>query len=266
MKKNILELIKKLRYITGVGFLECKKSLIKSKYDINLAVDNLRLSGTIKAIQKSNREVGSGIICSIIEKKCKGLLIELNCETDFVSHNSNFIKFGNKITKEILFKKLNNLESIKKHFEIEINELISKFGENIKIRRFSIIEGENIISYVHNNRIGVLIDIDKNEQELGKQLSMHIAANRPKYINVEDVPLNLIEKERKIQCNIVSKLCKNKKITEKIVNNKINKFIEELVIKKQYFIMDLNKLISQLLLENNVNINKFVRFELCESI
>lgn len=265
-KKINLALIKKLRKITDAGILECKKSLINSNGNIELAIINLRKSGKTKAIKKNNFFTKHGMIFIKLVNK-QAAMIELNCQTDFVAQNKYFQDFGNKILSFIIDYPTNDINHLKKIFEDKKNILISKLGENIKINKIINIYGKELNYYLHNNmKIGVIIDVKNMNKELSKKIAMHIAANKPEYIYPDDISQDRLNYEEDIQREISNKISKKDFIAKKILNGKMQKFKEEISLICQKFIFDTKKTVNQILKENNSKINNFVRFEIGENV
>ncbi|QFQ32413.1 elongation factor Ts [Buchnera aphidicola (Aphis fabae)] len=259
------ELVKKLRLRTGVGFMECKRALIEENGDIELSIDNLRKSGKMQAFKKLKNTTNQGLIFSKIQNSV-GVMIELNCQTDFVAKDNLFISLGNEIILTALSKKIKKIFDIQNYFESKITELIIKFGENIKINRFGIIEHENIYSYIHAGRIGVLVSANNLNESILKNISMHIAASKPEYIHPDEVPTSVFEREYNIQLELVKNYNKPTSILKKIVDGRMNKFVNNISLIGQNFIIDPNKTVGQVLTENNGSIVSFTRFEIGENI
>ncbi|MFI4818991.1 MAG: translation elongation factor Ts [Enterobacterales bacterium] len=255
--------IKKLRKLTGVGILECKKSLIKSKGNIKIAIDLMRKYGKKISIQKIYNKTSNGIILiKQSEKKKKIIMLEIKCETDFVEKNIEFKLFGKKIINFIINKNIYNINLINNKFKFERELLISKFCENIKIKRFSYLKGENTGFYLHRSHIGVIVSSTNGKKNFLNKIAMHIAACKPKYLNSKDIPNNLINHEKNIQMKIAINSGKTNKISKKIVIGRINKFINEITLNNQEFIIDNKKKIYQILLLNKIKINNFILFEI----
>ncbi|QCI17059.1 elongation factor Ts [Buchnera aphidicola (Aphis helianthi)] len=266
MTTNIsAELVKKLRLRTGVGFMECKRALIEENGDIELSIDNLRKSGKLQASKKLQNTTNQGLIFSNIENNT-GAMIELNCQTDFVSKDALFIALGKEIISSILSNKIIKIDDIKKHFEEQLTELIIKFDENIKINRFKIIKGNNIFSYIHAGRIGVLVSANNLNQDILKNIAMHIAASKPEYIYPHEVPKSIFEREYNIQLELVKNYKKPTSILQKIVDGRMNKFVNNISLVGQNFIIDPNKTVGEILNENNGSVVSFDRFEIGENI
>lgn len=267
MNSNVTaSLIKKLRSRTGAGFLECKRALVEAKGDIELSIDNLRKSGKMSAEKKINNITNQGSIFAVVKDNI-GVMLELNCETDFVSKDDLFIVFGKEITSTALKEKINNIEQLKNIFEEKRTSLIFKVGENINIRRFYFIKGENILSYVHGVRIGVLVDANNYlDKKILKNIAMHIAASKPQYLHPEDVSDAVFQREYQIQLALAKNLNKPSNILNKIIKGRMNKFVNNISLTSQSFIMDANKTVKDILNEHNACIKSFCRFELGETI
>ncbi|WP_343187915.1 translation elongation factor Ts [Buchnera aphidicola (Periphyllus koelreuteriae)] len=257
------KLVKELRSITGVGILDCKKALLKKKGDINSSIDYLRKQGISKALNKFSRKTLQGSIFSGIKKNI-GALLELNCETDFVSKDKYFINFGNKIIQTALKKNINNLNDLRILFESERTNLVSIIGENIKISRFSVLIGNFINSYIHRSRIGVLVQSNSSNDILTKNIAMHIAASKPLYLNPESVPKDIVLREQNIQLSMSTQTGKSHSIAKKIVSGRMKKFFSEITLLKQLFILDSKKTVENFLLENKIVLKNFLRFEMGE--
>ncbi|MBK4775568.1 elongation factor Ts [Candidatus Pantoea edessiphila] len=258
-------LIKKLREYTGAGIMECKKALIEVNGDIHLAIEYMRKSSSIKALKKVNNVAVNGIIRVKIFGNY-GVILELNCETDFVTKNICFLNFADKLTNCVVLNPEINLVSLKKQFEEERISLVAKIGENIQINRLSILQGAELGCYLHRDRIGVLVSGYNISKNLIKNIAMHIAASNPIFIKPEDIPNNIIEKEREIQIVIAKKSTKSREIAEKIVEGRMRKFENEISLIGQIFVMDHNKTINDVLQEQDAEIIEFIRFEVGEQL
>ncbi|URJ30104.1 translation elongation factor Ts [Blochmannia endosymbiont of Camponotus sp.] len=272
MEKKLIninsDLIKELRKRTSIGVLECKEALIKADGNIELAIDNMRKSGLKTASKKSGRATLSGLIAvETTPNRQYGIMIEINCETDFVAKDSTFQEFAKIVRMTALNEKINSIDVLKTRFEAQRSSIISKVRENINIRRLIALTGSFLGSYVHGSKIGVIVNVSGNvTADLVKHIAMHIAAKNPKYINVDDIPKDTMIREYHIQMDIAVKSGKSYKIAEKITAGRMNKFINDIVLIKQNFIMDINTTIEQLLTEYHIRINNFVRFELGENM
>lgn len=260
-------LVKELRERTGAGMMECKKALVEANGDIELAIDNMRKSGQAKAAKKAGRVAAEGIILTKISADGKfGVIVELNCETDFVAKDAGFIAFGNTVIDAVLADHITDIDALKTKFEEQRTALVAKIGENINIRRVAVIEGDKIGSYQHGARIGVLVSGSNADDELLKQLAMHIAASKPDYVKPEDVPADVVEREHKIQIEIAMQSGKPREIAEKMVEGRMRKFTGEVSLTGQPFVMDPSKTVGALLKEKGADVNSFIRFEVGEGI
>lgn len=259
--------IKELRERTGVGMMECKKALIEAQGDIELAIDNMRKFGQARAAKKSGRVAAEGVILTQIAEDGKyGVMIELNCETDFVAKDIDFKDFGDAIIAAALNERIADVKVLKAKFEEKRLALVAKIGENINIRRSVCLEGDLLGFYLHGARIGVMVSAAFADYELVKHVAMHIAASKPQYINADDVPADVMAREHKIQLDIAMQAGKTREIAEKMIQGRMRKFIGEISLINQDFVMDPTKTVGQFLSEQNAIINKFIRFELGEGI
>ncbi|HNV96803.1 MAG TPA: translation elongation factor Ts [bacterium] len=252
--------IKQLRDLTGAGMSDCQKALEETNGDLNQAVELLRKKGEQLADKKSSRTANEGCI-SIIKKDNKISVVGLNCETDFVARNSDFISSTKELSEKLLETGVENFESIADD-KIK-NELIVKIGENLKLAFFEIIEGSPISYYLHtNNKIASIVSLIGGSEELARDIAMHATAMNPAYLHPEDVPNDIIEKEKEIYREQLSKEGKPENIIENILNGKLDKFYKENCLTNQLFVKDDTKTISKLLEENQAKIDKFRRFSL----
>ncbi|WP_225639140.1 translation elongation factor Ts [Candidatus Profftia sp. (ex Adelges kitamiensis)] len=258
-------ILKELRKRTSVGVMDCKKALINSQGNIELAIENMRKSGAIKAAKKAINSATDGVIKMSITENY-GVILEVNCQTDFVAKGDYFQKFAEKVLNTVIVDKITNIDILKSYFEKERIDLVMKIGEHINIRRVAALKGEVLAGYLHGTRIGVMVVAKNANQELAKQLAMHIAASKPEFINPENVSAKVVEKEYQIQLDIVMRSGKSQEIAEKIVKGRMKKFIDSVSLTGQNFIMDLNKTIGQLLTEYNAEVTNFIRFELGQEL
>ncbi|MBG5951476.1 MULTISPECIES: translation elongation factor Ts [Proteus] len=260
-------LVKELRERTGAGMMECKKALVEANGDIELAIDNMRKSGQAKAAKKAGRVAAEGIILAEVAADGKfGALVELNCETDFVAKDAGFIAFGKEVMAAVLADKTDDIDALKAKFEETRTALVAKIGENINIRRVAVLEAEELGTYLHGARIGVLVSAKGANEELIKHIAMHVAASKPEYVRPEDVPADVVEHEHQIQMDIAMQSGKPREIAEKMVIGRMNKFTGEISLTGQHFVMDPSKTVGELLKENNADVINFVRFEVGEGI
>ena len=282
--KTLLDNVKKLRELTGVGFKDCKSAIEENNGDIEKSIEFLRKKGIAKASKKMQRSASEGIILIHNENGEIGI-IEINSETDFVAKNKDFLNFSKEISK-INFKVSGNLENIK-DFKMgngqSVNDnlisLISKIGEKITIRRSKFLnkkEGKNFF-YVHSaleQNIGKIATVVKllncEDDSLGQKVAMHIAASSPLAIDKNDISKDIIEKESEIVKAELINSGKTGELAEKISKGKINKFISDNTLLNQIWIMDPKKKVSDILKENkkekDIKILDFVRFKVGEGL
>lgn len=265
MAEITASLVKELRERTGAGMMDCKKALTEANGDIELAIENMRKSGAIKAAKKAGNVAADGVIKTKIDGNY-GIILEVNCQTDFVAKDAGFQAFADKVLDAAVAGKITDVEVLKAQFEEERVALVAKIGENINIRRVAILEGEELGTYLHGARIGVLVAAKGANEELIKHIAMHVAASKPEYVRPEDVPADVVEHEHQIQMDIAMQSGKPREIAEKMVTGRMNKFTGEISLTGQHFVMDPSKTVGDLLKENNAEIINFVRFEVGEGI
>ena len=265
--------VQELRKISGAGMMECKIALSEAAGNIDQAFKLLREKGIAKAEKKSSREAKEGLVGIKIDNNI-ATIIELNSETDFVSRNSEFHKLVNSILELSTTNGL-DIEKTKESASELINQAVGKIGENIVLKKIDVLEG-NIYSYVHNSvkegmgKIGVLLDLkaDKQVDEIGKNICMHIAAAAPKSISKEDLDIKIIENEKEIIKQQLKETGKPENILEKMMEGKLNKFFEETTLLKQKYVIDPNLSVDQYLKESSsslgckISINKYLRYQI----
>ncbi|MCW2481220.1 translation elongation factor Ts [Candidatus Symbiopectobacterium sp. NZEC135] len=260
-------LVKELRERTGAGMMECKKALVEANGDIELAIDNMRKSGQAKAAKKAGRVAAEGVILTKIAADGKyGVIVELNCETDFVAKDAGFKAFGEEVATAALNERITDVDVLKAKFEEQRTTLVAKIGENINIRRIAVQEGDVLGAYLHGARIGVLVAATGADEELVKHVAMHIAASKPEYVKAEDVPADVVAREHQIQLDIAMQSGKPREIAEKMVEGRMRKFTGEISLTGQHFVMDPNKTVGDLLKEHKADVISFIRFEVGEGI
>ena len=285
---NLLEKVKQLRKITGVGYKDCKNAIDETQGDIEKSVELLRKKGIAKAIKKMSRVAAEGLIC-IYEQDNQFSMIEINSETDFVAKNNQFVNFAEEISQLALIKSgkmediLNSTMTNKKNVKDNLVDLISKIGEKITLRRSAFIGKDKSInfSYTHSSlkknvgKLGVLLSIEttkpKNEiLNLGKQLAMQVAASSPLAIDKESLDQNILQKEKEIIKEELKNSGKDTKIAEKIAIGKLNKFIADNTLLNQEWIMEPKKKVKDVLKEvagkDKIEIKKFIRFKVGEGV
>lgn len=255
--------VKELRERTGAGMMDCKKALTETNGDIELAIENMRKSGAAKAAKKAGNIAAEG---TILIKQGEGFtaLLEVNCQTDFVAKDGNFLAFANAVLDVAAASKV-TVEDLKAQFEETRVALVAKIGENINVRRVEYIDGTNTASYRHGERIGVVVTGDADEETL-KHIAMHVAASKPEYVHPEDVPADVVEKERAVQIEIAMNEGKPQEIAEKMVAGRMKKFTGEVSLTGQAFIMEPKKTVGEILKEKGATVTNFIRLEVGEGI
>jgi elongation factor Ts len=260
-------MVKELRERTGAGMMECKKALVEANGDIELAIDNMRKSGQAKAAKKAGRVAAEGVIITKISADKKyGVILEVNCETDFVAKDDSFLAFSNEVAETALNEKISDVATLQAKFEEKRTTLVATIGENISIRRIEELSGDVIGAYQHGARIGVLVAATGADDETVKHIAMHIAASKPEYVSPDDVPADVVAHERQIQIDIAMQSGKPREIAEKMVEGRMRKFTGEVSLTGQDFVMDPSKTVGAVLKEKNASVAKFIRFEVGEGI
>ena len=251
-------LVKELRERTGAGMMDCKKALTETDGDIELAIENMRKSGAAKAAKKAGNIAAEG---TIIIKQNDGVavLVEVNCQTDFVAKDASFLAFANKVA-DAAIADTSSIEDLQAKFEEDRVELVTKIGENINVRRLQYITGEQLVEYRHGERIGVVVAGVADEETL-KHVAMHVAASNPDYLTPDDVPADVVEKEKQVQIDIAMNEGKPAEIAEKMVVGRMKKFTGEVSLTGQAFIMEPKKSVGEILKEKNATVTGFVRME-----
>ncbi len=270
--------VKDLREKTGVGMMEAKKALEEAGGDFEKAVDILRKKGLSAAAKKAGRIASEGVITSSIQNSGKrGVLIEVNSETDFVAKNEDFQKFAKSLAELVATQKPSDVADLSKllfdseNVEAKRNALVQKIGENISIRRFVCFETEGHIAiYLHGNRIGVMLDYTGGDEQLGKDIAMHIAAANPLFLSRDTVTKDILDRERAVYEAQAKESGKPAAVIGKIVEGKLEKFFTDSCLMDQIYIKDPDgKLkIKDFLKKASVNValNRFVRYQLGEGI
>jgi len=270
-------MVKELRERTSSGMMECKRALVEANGDMELAIENMRKSGLAKADKKSGRIAAEGIIGVKVSDDGKAVaIVDINCETDFVAKADDFVLFVNSVKDALL--NAENIETEEQLLEmpleggITVDEmrrgLISKLGENITVRRFEkfkTTEG-GTACYLHGNKIGVIIELAIADQDLGKDIAMHVAASKPNYVSEEQVPADTIEKEKEIFRAQSAESGKPADIIEKMIAGQVRKFLAEVTLLGQPFIKDDKVTVDKLVSSKGNKVIRFIRFEVGEGI
>lgn len=258
-------LVKELREKTDAPMMECKKALIESDGDMKKAEDLLRIKLGNKANKAASRVAAEGLIGLYISDDLKsGALVEVNCETDFVAKNKEFVSFVNKLAEIVTNNNPDNLLDLSNLFfdndtvDSARKSMIGKIGENISIRRFTrLVANGSLSGYSHNGRICVLVDYSGNEN-VGKDVAMHIAAAKPKSVDASGVSIDEINSERSIALEKAKKSGKPNDIIEKIVEGSVQKFLKEVTLMSQMFVKDEKQTVKQMLDEKSSSVDSFV--------
>ncbi|KAA8735434.1 elongation factor Ts [Acinetobacter qingfengensis] len=264
-------MVKELRDRTGLAMMECKKALTEANGDIELAIDNLRKSGQAKAAKKAGNIAADGAI-TIVQEANKAVLVEVNCQTDFVAKDGNFSNFSNAVAKVIL---ASGETDVAKIAELKLEDgqsveeariaLVQKIGENIQVRRAQIVEGENLAVYKHGLKIGVVVSYT-GDADTGKGIAMHVAAFNPVAVTAEQVPADLVAKEKEIAEAKAIESGKPANIVEKMVTGSVEKYLNEVVLERQQYVIDNDKKVAEVLKATGTTVAQFVRFEVGEGI
>jgi elongation factor Ts len=267
-------LVKELRERTGAGMMECKKALVETNGDIDLAADFLRKAGAAKADKKASRVAAEGRIAIRSDEQAgRHVLLEVNSETDFVAKDDNFRAFVERVADVVLRQRPANVEALLRTtvdgrtVEDLRLELVTKVGENISVRRFDVVEsGATVGAYLHGVRIGVLVEIEGGSPTLARDLAMQVASLAPRYVTGDEVPKDILDKEREI---IVAQTAEEKKppeIVAKMVEGRLRKFVDEITLTGQVFVKDDKKRVRDVLAANKAKVKAFRRYEVGEGI
>ncbi|MBL8496616.1 elongation factor Ts [Nitrosomonas sp. JL21] len=268
-------MVKELRELTGLGMMECKKALTETNGDMKAAEDLLRIKSGAKASKAAGRIAAEGVIGVFISADGKhGALVEVNCETDFVAKNDDFISFAKNLAELIATKDLTDISALSdaslpqgETVEATRKALVMKLGENISIRRCGRHATQNrLASYLHGTKIGVMIDYEGGDETLGKDLAMHIAASKPICVSKEQVSSELLEHERQIFTAQAAESGKPANIIEKMVDGRIAKYLAEVTLLGQPFVKDPEQTIEKLLAKKQARVNSFTMFVVGEGI
>ncbi|CAB9511577.1 factor Ts [Seminavis robusta] len=257
-------LIKELRDQTGAGMMDCKKALLETEGDIEQAIENMRTSGALKAAKKATKVAAEGKII-IKQSDDTAAMVEVNCQTDFVAKDETFLAFANSVAQTAADSKA-SLEDLQQQFEEERVALVAKIGENINVRRVQYVEGDKIATYLHNGgKIGVVVTGEGEDQTL-KNVCMHVCASNPQFLTPDDVPQEVVDKERKVQVDIAMNEGKPQDIAEKMVAGRMKKYTGEVSLTGQPFVMEPKKSVGDILKEQGASVDNFVRLEVGEGI
>ena len=259
-------MVKELRERTGLGMMDCTKALVETEGDMDQAIDNLRKSSGMKAAKKAGRIAADGLI-QIMTEADKGIMVEVNCETDFAAKDANFIAFAQSVSAALFESEdLDVAGLMTSGMEATREALVQKIGENCSVRRAARYQGQ-VASYLHTNgKIGVLVNFEGGDENLGKDLAMHIAAANPQVVSPEDAGADVLEKEREIYTAQAAESGKPPEIVAKMVEGRIKKYLAEISLTEQAFVKDTDQKISALLKQHDAKVLDFSRFEVGEGI
>jgi elongation factor Ts len=270
------EQVKELRERTGAGMMDCRKALVATNGDLNAAIEKLRMEGTAKAVKKAGRTAADGMV-AVAAGPDAIAIVEVNCETDFVARREEFQSFVNAVAQTALRERPGTIEALGKskaggHSVEDVRTAtVTKTGENITLRRFEVVTsaGGPLAHYIHaGSRIGVVVALEKGDAELGKDIAMHVAAQRPQYLKAADVPTSVQDAERKVIEAQSADQARGKPpdIVKKMVEGKLRKFLGEITLLGQPFVKDPDQTVEKLLQARGGAVAKFVRFEVGEGI
>lgn len=269
MSEISASLVKELRERTGIGMMDCKQALVTAKGDISLAIEELRKSSGIKASKKAGRSAADGVIRVEISNS-KAFMVEINCETDFVAKDESFMEFSDDVLNTLCSGDFHEVEQLMKgDLQDKREKLIQKLGENIVVRRMfqSDDTADHTGVYLHSNKkIACVTSLRGGNDEAAKNIAMHIAATDPLAISPNDIPIEILEKEKEIFEAQSADSGKSKDIVVKMVEGKVKKFLSEVSLTEQDFVKDPGVKIKSLLDENNAQVIQFKRFEVGEGI
>ena len=268
-------MVKELRDTTGAGMMDAKKALTENDGDMEAAIDWLRTKGLAKAAKKSGRTAAEGLVAVKVDGG-HGVAVEVNSETDFVAKNADFQKMVSSIADAALtvsdVDALKNADVNGKSVDTMITDAIATIGENMSVRRMSSVDGETVVSYVHNavapgmGNIGVLVAMTGGDEAFGKQVAMHIAATNPASLSEDDLDPAVVEKEKQVQMDIARESGKPEAVIEKMIVGRMKKFMSEITLVNQQFVVNPDVTVADAAKEAGATITGFVRLEVGEGI
>ena len=267
-------LVKELRERTGAGMMDCKKALVETNGDADAAAELLRTTGQAKAEKKAGRIAAEGRVEIATDGAGCAVLLEANSETDFAAKDENFLNFATLAAKLALASKPADIDALLaaevapgETLEEARKALIAKIGENIAIRRFELIDAQGEVGYyTHGSRIGVIVDVTGGDEQLRKDLAMHIAAASPECVSDADVPADMLERERRILTEQAEQEGKPPEIVAKMIEGRLRKYLAEITLVGQPFVKDPDTTVGKLLKQNNASVTSFARVEVGEGI
>ncbi|MBT3411532.1 MAG: elongation factor Ts [Halieaceae bacterium] len=265
------KLVKELRERTGLGLLECKKALAAADGNVDAAIEELRKSSGMKAAKKAGRTAADGVVTTrVAEDGSYGILLEVNSETDFVARDENFLAFVNSVAEAAFTGKQTDVAALMDgKLESSREALVQKIGENIGVRRIELLTADAGVvgAYVHgNNRIAVLVELKAGDQDLAKDVAMHVAAVNPQVVSPADMPEELVAKEKEIYTAQAAESGKPPEIIEKMIGGRVKKFLSENSLLEQSFVKDPEVTVGKLVAAAGAEVAAFSRFEVGEGI
>ena len=261
--------VKELREMSGVGMMECKKALVESNGDLQQALDLLRANSSLKAEKKASRVAADGAV-KVSRTSSYVSLVEINSETDFAAKDSQFKDFISSVADHLASNHIDSIDELNEVFDSQRQTLIQSIGENIQLRRlstFNVPDGGSIGSYIHSDgRLAALVSLNVNNQELAKDLAMHVSATNPSCLTSDDMDSEILAREKAIYVAQAEESGKDAAIMEKMVEGKVKRFVSEVTLVSQAFVKNPDQSIQQLLDDNNASIIDFVRFKVGEGI
>jgi len=266
--------VKELRERSGAGMMECKKALVETGGDIEAAIEHLRKSGLAKADKKAGRVAAEGAIVEAADAS-GAVLVEINCETDFVAKDENFRAFADRVAELALAAGNDDVAALAEadfdsgdSVEARRQQLVAKLGENIQIRRIRRVDADGgvIGAYIHGGRIGVLVSLEGGDEALARDIAMHVAALNPPFVDAESVPADVLDKEKNILRAQAEDSGKPPEIIEKMIVGRLNKHLAEITLVGQPFVKDSDQTVGALLKSKGAKVRNFVRLEVGEGI
>jgi elongation factor Ts len=273
MAEITAKMVADLRAATGLGMMECKKALVEADGDVKAAEEILRIKSGAKASKMAGRTAAEGVVATYVEGGV-GALVEVNCETDFVGKDENFLAFAKSVAKAVVTANPADVAALAdaktdagETVEEARKAIIAKLGENMTIRRFVRYQtAGQIATYLHGSKIGVIVDYTGGDEQLGKDIAMHIAAAKPICVSKEQVPAETLETERKIYTAQAAESGKPADIVAKMVEGRVNKFLAEVTLLGQQFVKDPDLTVEKLVAKSNAKVNAFTMFIVGEGI
>lgn len=266
--------VKKLRELTGAGMMDCKAALTEADGDFDKAVELLRIKGAKDVGKRAARAASNGLVVATLDGTSRGVMLELNCETDFVAKTEGFQQLAADVSAYIATAQPGDVETLlageieaEKTIQQLLDEANASMGEKIEIRRFAHFDSGSIYVYLHKHdpalppSVGALVELDQDNEELAKGIAQHIAAMSPRYLSREDVPADVVDNERRIAEETAREEGKPEQALPKIVEGRTNGFFKDACLLEQAYVRDNKKTIKQLLAESGANVTRFARFK-----